>query len=327
MVSMVSIRALVAASATAALVAAAVLLGACKGGDSAGATESGPGGKARQRAMNGFVEGYNIIIEEMPRILEDYFGNTPEEGPTLESLDRGKGPLGSCGFNESYRTNIEKAFTAGRKHAGTELAYLADAADALWAASKAILEVHDEHCKYVRAEDFKDDKGAKAIELHKKWAAGLAAYRPALDKMREGLDEAEDAEAAGEIEEHAGDKSYSYWFRRFSVEAKNFVRNLRGDPAQVASHFAELEKVHGELMAFGQGKGAGLNQDYKSYQDQADRYYTHAKRLARNARDAKDAEARDKAIEREFEGLINNYNHLIEEHSRLEGREAEGGLK
>lgn len=310
-----------AALTTTALVAAAALM-------VMGCKEKGIHGDTGHQTMGQYAEGYNIIIDAVPDLLERYFKNTPPDGPTAESLKEKKSWLCSgAGFMAMNRKKAEDAFAAAKKSANKELEHLGPLADALLASSKEIASLSDEYCKYIEAEDYKDDKGAKATEYHPKWVAAAEKYDGARNKFSAELDKIENTQMVADIEKHAKDKGYSYWFRHFNHEAKMFVDKVRSDQANVAKHYSALEPTYGGLSEFTKGKGAGVNTTFKSYQDSADRFFADVKKLNRAVGEAKDDEARKKAVEGSFDSIVSGYNSLVSMYSALTQLEGYDQLK
>lgn len=303
-----------------AALAAALWLAGCK--------DKGIHGDAGHETMGSYAQGYNIVIDEVPDLLKRYFENTPADGPTVESLQEKKTWLCSgMGFMEMKRKEAEKAFATAKSSANDDLKHLAPMADELWAASVEIASLSDEYCKYIQAEDYKDDKGAKAKDYHAKWTAAAEKFSAAQNKFTGALDAIEDQQMAKDIEKHGKDKGYSYWFRQFNFEAKKFIARMKAEPDKLSAHYAALEPVYGELSAFTKAKGAGVNTTFKSYQDAADRFFADVKKLNRAAAEAKDDEARKKLVDDGVDGVIGGYNSLVGFHNTLTQLEGYDQLK
>lgn len=318
---MLRIKGLLAAGTTPALVAASAFM-------VLGCQDKGIHGNTGHNTMGLYAEGYNTIIDEVPDLLERYFQNTPEEGPTLQTLTEKKTSLCSgAGFFEMKRKEVQDKFAKAKQESNKELEHLGPLADALWASSSEIITLSDEYCKYIQAEDFKDDKGAKAKEWHPKWVAAADKYDAARDKFSAELDKIESAQLTADIEKYAKDKSYSYWFRHFNHESKKFVDKVRTDQAGFAKHYKELEPIYSGLSEFTKGKGSGLHTSFKSYQDSADRFFADVKKLNRAVAEAKDEEARKKVIEDTFDNLVSGYNGLVGFYSSLTSLEGMDQLK
>jgi hypothetical protein len=304
------------------------VLAAVAAATAVGCKDKGIHGDTGHQTMSGYAEGYNILIGEVPGLLERYFENTPADGPTLESLTEKKTWLCSGpGFFEMKRTEAKKAFAGAKSSANEELKHLGPMADALWEASMEIVSLSEEYCKYIQAEDFKDDKGAKAKEYHGKWTAVAEKYSQAQHAFSDALDKVEDAQMAKDIEKHAKDKGYSYWFRQFNHKAKAFMAQLRAEPKSLPQHYGDLEPVYNELSEFTKGKGAGLNSTFKSYQDTADRFFANVKKLNRSFAEAKDDAAREKVVEERFSSIVSDYNSLVTWYSSLTQAEGYDQLK
>ena len=318
---MLRTRGSLAATAVPRLVAAAALM-------VVGCKEKGIHGDTGHNTMGLYAKGYNRIIESVPDLLERYFQNTPEAGPTLETLTQNKSSLCSgIGIMELYRKEVQDSFAEAKKSASKELEQLGALADALWGASTEIISLSDDYCKYIAAEDFKDDKGAKAKEYHPKWLAAAEKYDAARNKFSAELDKIEDAQITADIEKHEADKSYSYWFRQFNHEAKRFVDKVRADQVNVSTHYSELEPVYNGLTEFSQGKGSGINSTFKAYQSSADRFFADVKKLNRAVADAKDDEGKKKAVEDKFDSLVSGYNGLVSMYNGLTSLESANALE
>ncbi len=300
--------------------AAAIMVTSCK--------DKGIHGDTGHETMGAYAAGYNILIDEIPNLLDRYFKNTPPDGPTLKSLTDKKTWLCSGRpFMEMKRKKASEAFEKGKGSANAELKHLVPMADALWTASMEVSSLSEEYCKYIEAEDFKDDQGAKAKEFHARWVAAAEKYSTAQGKFSDELDKIEDQQMVADIEKHAKDKGYGYWFRQFNFKAKQFVAKVRSDRANLSAHTAELEPAYNDLSSFSKEKGASLNSSFKSYQRDADSFFAEVKKMNRAVAEAKDDEARSKAVEDGFDDIVRDYNSLVSMHNSLVELEGYGQLK
>jgi hypothetical protein len=276
----------------------------CKGG--------GTTGDSAMQAMGAYAKGYNLIIQNVPNLFEGYADNVPEEGLTAEVLDKNGNRI--CGtllfLGVDSPETVEQAFAEAKRSAPKELEHLAPIADDLLNVMKEALADHEAFCKYVKAEDYKDD-GAKLAQAHMdKMIAHHDKYREIIQKFSAALDEIEFKQMAAEVARHEKDKGYRYWYRQINLESKKFLRDVESDPDNYGKHYEALAGVHEEFTKFVADKGGELNETFGHYRDNVDTFMAEAKKLNRTAAELH-GEEKLAAIGDGFDKLVNGYNMVI----------------
>jgi hypothetical protein len=281
--------------------------------------DESPVGETAQEAMGLYAQGFNALLEEPRRMIDEYVKKVPEDGP-----DPAK-PAKLFPHHNRAETKIaeaKKAFDAAKSKAPPSLSKLAPLAE------DAITHVNTVRTKYAAAhtyfdaENFKEDGGAKGKELHSELLAAVKAYRDAMRKLGAELSAVEDEQALAEIKKFESAKSYSYWFRFYNIRAKKFVDATQaGDADAVTSALAPLDEAHGGLTAFAQSKTDKPNAAFKAYVAQAESFHNTAQKVARDLKEGGDKQ------DRLAEQVVQNYNNLISMTNSLFELEANNALK
>lgn len=283
------------------------------------ATEALNGGNsAAHESVGNYNKGFNLLIDDPQKMIEEYYSKIPKEGPE----DGKKYSLfPRHNFAQNKIAEIKKAFEDGDKTAPDELKHLAPLAKACSADIEKVLDTYKAAHQYYDAEDYKDDKGAKGKELHATFVKASDAFEQDLEKFESALSVIEEKQMAEELKQYEADKSYGYWFRLYNQKANNLIKAKKKDAYLAA--FAEVEKAHAGMTAFSSGK-SDLNAAYKAYVNQADGYLASAKKLKRTF---EEAAPKDEALEQGHESLINDYNNMISTSNSLRELEANNLLK
>ena len=308
------------ALATAAI-ATTFVIGACKGD---GSTDDVTSNKS-MAVMSTYAEYYNEMIKTVPDMIKNYMSRVGdgEKIGEKEFKMMGLACMGSPLDVAKVKASLEKA----KKESTGEFKDLPPLAEAMFEAGKSISETRAELCKNVKAEDYKDDGGAKANELHKKLVALVPQWSKATGEMSAALDKFEDQQALSQIKKYEGDKDDSYWFRFFNLKAKSMIRAVETGPDRVAPAADELLKASEELDAFAKGKGDKLNAAFKAYVDRAEDFATDTKKLRRDVGAEEDAAKKAKLVDKARNGFISDYNTLISLSDSLMSLEASKVLK
>ena len=253
-------------------------------------------GSDAKKAMGLYAKGFNSLLEDPKRMLQDYFSSARDGTPDP------KNPLHLFPYSAEGKIKEAKdAFAEAKSARPDTLASLdAPAQTAVDAAEKAAAAI-EQVKKYYQAETYKDDKGAKAKELHAQLVAADKAFGGAIHQLGEGLSKIEDQQAADEIAKYADDKDYSYWYRYYDQQAKKFLTVVEaGDKTKLAAAKQALDGATGELQAFVAKKGGKLHSSFKTFADRADAFVAEATKLMR-----------DGDLDKAYDPLVSAYNQLI----------------
>lgn len=299
------------------IVFALALLVACKG-------DASTTGAGAQEAMGFYAEGFNTLIREPKEMIKTYFDAIPDAGPDDKSNPH-LFPYRNLNAFKQARAAFDKAKAAAPK----SLTDLGPAADQAVAAAERLQQAYAAAQTYYEGENYKDDQFAKGKELHTQMVAATKDYRAAIGKLETGLSKIEDAQATQELAKFADAKGYSYWFRHFNIEAKNFLNAVEAveAPEQLAALEAAFQPVataHEQLDKFVAGKAQGINTTFGSYAGQASSFHATGSKLIRLTKAAKLDSA---AYDREQQALIERYNGLIDMGNALYKLEAAKMLK
>jgi hypothetical protein len=292
-----------------------VTVAACK-------SQSLEGGAAKE-AMGFYAKGYNTLIADFSEdFIEEYFENIPKEGP--KDFDNIR--LGTEHLRVSRSlSEARQAFERARSAAPESLDDLGTMSSEIMTHVDAILKTYEQAYNYYDAKDFKDDQGKKAKELHQQMLAHAEAYGKVLGKFLTRIDEIEFKQMESEVAAHVDSKDYSYWFRRFNLDAKLFLKKVsRRDAQDISKAFEKIQAVHKNLHGFKDQKASKLNASFKVYVDMTDSFLSSAKRLNRTIAETKPD---PQEVEREMDRLVTSYNSVVSLGNTLYELEANGLLE
>jgi hypothetical protein len=259
-------------------------------------------------------------------LIAGYFQSIP--AGDAPDLTRSPG-LSDATFATRKLKEARTSFTAANE-AAPESLKIGPAAEAAVSAAEKALAIYDTAYKYYQAETFKDDKGAKGKELHAQMTAARKTFDETMTKLSDSMEAIEGAQMADEIAKYADDKSYSYWFRFYTQQAKQVVVQLTR-----ASSAADLQKVvaaikalapHDQgLAAFVAKKGPKLSSTFKSYADNATSFQAEATKLVRLIEAGKTFD--DAELGTAADAVIGAFNRLISMNNTLYQVEAVNNLK
>jgi uncharacterized protein DUF3829 len=283
-------------------------------------------GADAKKTMGLYAKGFNALLADPKRMLSGYFSTLPADKP----LDFSRKPtLFDDHFVAGKVKEAKEAFAAAKESAPKSMATLdAPAQQALAAIDKATA-VYGEAYAYYQAEGYKDDKGDKGKKLHEQLIAASKEFNGALNKLSDGMSAIEDAQAADEIAKY-DDKSYSYWFRYYTQQAKLFVvalerANSPEEIGKLAAIAKTLAAANEQLAAFANGKGAALNSSFKNYYKDAVALDGEVKKLMRLVGEGKTFA--DRELGQAADGVTSAYNILVEMGNALYQVEGVNNLK
>lgn len=283
------------------------------------ATDALDGSSKTQQSVGSYTKGFNLLIEEPQKVIEEYFSKIPKEGP---EPDKKYALFGRHTFAEPKLAEVKKAFEEGDKNATDDVKHLGPLASACSADIEKVLQIFKDAHQYYNAEDYKDDKGAKGKELHEAFVKASESFMQNLEKFESALSVIEEKQLAEELKQYEASKSYGYYFRLYNQKANNLLKVIRKKDAYLAA-YPEVEKAHADLTAFANGK-SDLHVSFKGYVAQADSYLAAAKKFRRAL---EEASPKPEELERNHEALVNAYNNMISTSNALRELEANNLLK
>ncbi len=279
------------------------------------------------QVMNYYVDFFNEVLADAPSPLENYFEYAGEAGLSTENMTKwGNVICAGAGWMKIARDGAKEKLETAKRASSGEFAKMPALADAMFAAGVALGDQREAVCKYVKGGEFKSDGGARAKELHQAVVAAHAAWNQAVGALGAELDRVQDAQSLAELKQH-GQDTYGYWFRFMTIQANEFLRVARREPARLDASFAALKDAIAGARAFAAAKGGGVNQSFAGYMKQVDRLADATTRLEKSVRGAKTPAAAAKAVDKQFEDLISVYNTMISLHNTLIAAEGRGDLK
>jgi hypothetical protein len=267
-------------------------------------------GAPAQEAMGLYAKGFNALLKDPKQMIKEYFDSIPEAGPDPKARLR---LFPRQNFATSAIKEARESFDKAKSAAPDSMASLAPAADQAIAAIERVATTYTAAQKYYEAENYKDDQLAKGKELHGQMIAAAKDFNTALGTLEAGLSKIEDEQATQELAKYEGDKSYSYWFRFYNMQAKKFLSAVEAahTPETLAKLDAAFQPIAAATDALGKfvaSKGGKVNTTFNSYADRATSFHATATKLIRLAKEPKVDGA---ALDRETESLISNYNTLV----------------
>ena len=279
------------------------------------------------QVMNYYVDFFNEVLADAPSPLENYFEHAGVDGLSMEDMSKwGNVICAGAGWMKISRDGAKEKLETAKRSSSGEFAKMPALGDAMFAAGVALGDQRESVCKYVKGGEFKGDNGARAKELHELVVAAHETWNQAVGALGAELDRVQDAQSLAELKQHPND-TYGYWFRFMTIQANEFLRVARRDPAKLDASFAVLKEAITGAKAFATAKGAGVNETFAGYMKQVDRLADATAKLEKAFRAAKTPAARTQLVEKQFEDLISIYNTMISLHNTLIGAEGRGDLK
>lgn len=279
------------------------------------------------QVMNYYVDFFNEVLADAPSPLRSYLEYAGDEGLSTENMTKwGNVICAGAGWMKISRDGAKEKLETAKRSSSGEFAKMPALADAMFAAGTALGDQREAVCKYVKGGEFKSDGGARAKELHKAVVAAYETWNQAVGALGAELDRVQDAQSLAELKQHAPD-TYGYWFRFTTMQANEFLRVARRDPAKLDGSFAALKDAVAGAKAFAASKGAGVDETFAGYMKQVDRFAGATAKLEKSVRAAGTPAAKGQAVEKQFEDLISTYNTMISLHNTLVAAEGRGALK
>jgi hypothetical protein len=279
------------------------------------------------QVMNYYVDFFNEVLADAPSPLANYMERAGEHGLSVDDMSKwGNVICAGAGWMKIARDRAKEKLETAKRSSSGEFAKMPALGDAMFAAGVALGDQREVVCKYVKGGEFKSDGGAKAKELHQAVVAAHATWNQAVGALGAELDRVQDAQSVAELQEHAKD-TYGYWFRFMTIQANEFLRVARREPAKLDASFAALKDAITAAKAFAASRGPGVNETFAGYMKQVDRLAGATTRLEKSVRAAKTPAAKAQAVEKQFEDLISIYNTMISLHNTLIAAEGRGGLE
>jgi hypothetical protein len=272
--------------------------------------------------INAYVECINRLSERAYQSRQRYF----------EWVDAKKGPTGKeriiYGTYTIYDTSDCKAAVEKANALEPRDAELEAAASAYVEAVVALEPLLKETDDYYEQENYKDDKMAKGRALHPRLVAAWTAFAGADQKLRAGIDEIQDKQAAeklAEIEKSEGRKE-RYHIQALMIRAKHLMRVQTADKpdlAKITDALAGYEAIANATEAYAEANkgskiGSSLINDAKSF-------LVTAKQLMRRVRDKVPYSTGDRMmlesggggwmVEGSPDRLLRDYNQLVDSYN------------
>jgi hypothetical protein len=272
--------------------------------------------------LNAYVECINRLSERSYESRERYFS----------WVDAKKGPTGKeriiYGTYTIYETTDCKAAVEKANALEPRDASLEAAASAYVEAVVALEPLLKETDDYYEQENYKDDKMAKGKALHPRLVAAWTAFAAADQKLRTGIDEIQDKQAAeklAEIESTEGRKE-RYHIQALMMRAKRLMRVQSADKpdlAKITAELGEYEDITKATEAYTQAnKGSKIG---SMFVDNAKTFLVTAKQLMRRVRDKVPYSDGDRMMLESGGGawmvegsparLMRDYNQLVESYN------------
>jgi tetratricopeptide (TPR) repeat protein len=269
-----------------------------------------------------FIGSYNILIDDVPDLLERFFDKIPEDGG-IEFNRR------LTLFSPTIAArNIEEAknsFSAGFGKAGAGLQELKQESKNLMDAAVDILDIYTKAYNYLNREDYKDDDGSALYDLLENMKSAREKYYTAVDTVSQLIDEYQNKRIEEELAQYASAKDYSYWIRKYPHEALKIITQLEQDNDAFINSLPEFKKTFEGLSAFCEKKGDTLHKAFASFHDLGQKFYNTVIKIERAINENIMRDSRD--FGNLYDNSITFYNGLIDITNSLYELEANDLLK
>lgn len=254
---------------------------------------------AEKQAQSLYAKGYNSLLDDPKDMIKEFFERVPETG--VPEKNKKVHMFGRHTLADSDIKEAEQAFSA----AGDTLKKIAPIAGKLMDAIKQVHSIYRDAYNYFKAEDYKDDAGAKGKKLVADMKQAATAFQKNLNAMGDALSALEDKASLSEIAKFSEKKGPSYLFRNFNFKAKK-VLDAGSNKERVMKQLAALKKAYEEIETWKKSNEA--SPAFKGYLGTVDNFHNNAKKLKRLLK-TKDTDPR--AGKRTYQALVNNYNTLV----------------
>jgi hypothetical protein len=273
--------------------------------------------------LNAYVECINRLSERSYDSRSRYF----------EWVDANKGPTGKeriiYGTYTIYDTSDCKAAVEKANALEPRDADLEAAASAYVEAVTSLEPLLKDADDYYEQENYKDDKMAKGKALHPRLVRAWGAFAAADTKLRNGIDDIQDKQAAeklAEIEKAEGRKE-RYHIQALMMHAKTLMRAQTAEKPDIGKITAAL----GEYEAMAKATEAYVEANKESkigsmFVSNAKEYLVTAKQLMRRVRDKVPYSQGDRMmmdsgggawmVEGSPARLMRDYNQLVDAYNR-----------
>lgn len=277
----------------------------------------GTGNTARDEMFNDLVAGYNILIDKVPDMINDYDkGITDARIATPKTLRLS--PL------VNIDVELKKArdfYERGIKEAPASYADLAAAAEKMMDSSDEVYTAYKATNDYIQKKDWQiDTDGTNLAALRNGFKEAGQKFYDATDVVDAGLETIEIETSKADLKKYEKNKSYGYWYRFANIEAKILL-----NAATTEGYSDALTAFNASLASFDsfvESKGKDVNQSFLAYSKSFHNFANAAEAIH------KDFEANDKAAQsRSYSNLIAYYNSLVDISGSLQELEASKLLK
>jgi uncharacterized protein DUF3829 len=269
--------------------------------------------------LNGYIECLNRTSPRTNDSRSRYLSWVNEKvGPTCTER------YISYGLYTLYEDGVDKCNKAAQRgQAGPpSLPELEKAASDLAAAYAELVPLVQRAYDYYNQEDYKDDKCAKAQEMHPKLIQAFNRYREAAAKLQSGVDALKkdvDLRELARIEREEGRK-LQWYVRKFGISAKELIQTVPEDnPLKMnkdayLTAYGNLEKDYDALNTYAAAnrEETGKTFWFSAFENSEKDLYTKAKFLKRDLSEGKGA-----ADVNKLNDLINEYNRFISDANNL----------
>lgn len=279
-------------------VLSSVLMVSCGGCSKSGSDDLS---KKESNAYSSYVDGYNKLLEDPQKMVEDYQSNFPEEGPQEGSDYELRGAHTNAVDELKF---VREAFAEGRKSISSEMGEMASAADSSIALMSRIYDLYDSAQVYYAGQDYRDDGYAKGKMLHAQMVTAVDGYRKHLDIFGERLSSYENTISLKEIKQYEGKKGNRYWYRFYNFQAKQLVQAAES-PEKYLQAFEQYDSAYTGLKAFVASEGDKIHVAYSSYVGVVENFHGYAKKVRRSMQNNEPVDENDADL------LNSSYNSLV----------------
>ncbi len=262
---------------------------------------------AELSALEHYVRGYNLTLQEPHAALKKYLEQIPKQGPTpgLE-IELPNFPLAG-----EQLAQASQQYATASSNAPASLSQLQPLTQRCLEILQTLHTSYESARQYYSSKEFTEDQYARGQELHQVLMQQYSDYATCRSELEQQLDAHEGRLAEAELQRYvdpttgkpktSGLRAESYLFRKFLMAAKQLAR---ADASEFEKHLSEVQDAHLEIAAFTAiGKPSP---EFSSFQELADAFYEQGKEVA-SARSRSDSQHAQHAQAQ----LVEGYNQLV----------------
>lgn len=252
-----------------------------------------------RRILSLLTTGFNAMLSQPRRAVENYLALVPLEGPV-----RGSQIALTLGDFTADLEAAESAFRTAERFAPPESKKLVEQAVACRQTLVELMQVLVSARGYYDDSQYETDHYELGKRLHREFNDQHKLYAECIQRVGSSLDQLEVAHAHTELRHYEKTKGEGFHFRRFQLTAKQLI--LTQSPEAYQAALAALQNAHAELTAFSAFHPP--SEPFKQFEQEAGAFQHLAKTSGATGSESSFVISSD---------VVDGYNALVQTSNRL----------